>query len=110
MKVEPLFCIRMVLDDSVLREYAARNLQADSDGFKRMKFKMAGFLIALLVIGILTRDPGRTLLTGEEAALAEGATGGIRASGKLDETASGPRRTGIRNGLLLLGTRDDLGK
>lgn len=28
-----------------------------------MKFKMAGFLIALLVIGILTRDPGRTLLT-----------------------------------------------
>lgn len=62
--MEPLFCIRMVLDDSVLREYAARNLQADSDGFKRMKFKMAGFLIALLVIGILTRDPGRTLLTG----------------------------------------------
>lgn len=62
--MEPLFCIRMVLDESVLREYAARNMQADRDGFKRMKFKIAGFLIALLLIGIVTRDPGRTLLTG----------------------------------------------
>ncbi|WP_276948092.1 YcxB family protein [Enterocloster lavalensis] len=68
--MEPLFCIRMVLDESVLQEYAARNMQADRDGFKRMKFKLAGFLIALLLIGIVTRDPGRTLLTGGVAVAA----------------------------------------
>ena len=68
--MEPLFCIRMVLDESVLREYAARNMQADRDGFKRMKFKLVGFLIALLLIGIVTRDPGRTLLTGGVAVAA----------------------------------------
>ena len=68
--MEPLFCIRMVLDESVLQEYASRNMQADRDGFKRMKFKIAGFLIALLLIGIVTRDQGRTLLTGGVAVAA----------------------------------------
>lgn len=68
--MEPLFCVRMVLDEAVLHQYAVQNVQKSGKGFRQMRLKMAGLLIALLFIGIVTKNPGRTLLTGGVAVIA----------------------------------------
>lgn len=68
--MEPLFCVRMVLDEAVLHQYAVQNVQESGKGFRKMRLKMAGLLIALLLIGIVTKNPGRTLLTGGVAVIA----------------------------------------
>lgn len=68
--MEPLFCVRMVLDEAVLRQYAVRNVQADSGSFRRMRLKTAGLLAAVLFLGLATRNPGRALFTGGIVAVA----------------------------------------
>ena len=68
--METLFCVHMILDDAVLHEYAVRNVQAGSDGCLRMRFKIAALLIAILFIGIVSRNLWKTLLTGGVAVAA----------------------------------------
>ena len=41
--MEPLFCVRMVLDEAVLHQYAVQNVQKSGKGFRQMRLKWPGF-------------------------------------------------------------------
>ena len=64
IRVEPLFRIRMVLDDAVLNEFAVQKVLPRRRSIKGVCIWLAAFLIVILLISAVSKKPVETLIAG----------------------------------------------